>query len=156
MTLKFMFMLPKLARKQKNPNGSLYTKSFAILTIVCSQSYNLLQNFHKYVLIFIYITMWFLNWLGRSQQRFSRFRFRSARLGLHLETVRRNVCRKIQDWRSEANEQTVGRKLLQPENKEVGQAKGSRQQEVFLHVHFGPYLQDFRHHHELQVSLQTF
>ena len=46
-------------------------------------------------------------------------------MGFHLETILRNVCREIRNRRSQANEQTVGRVLLQSQDKEVEQAEGT-------------------------------
>lgn len=60
---------------------------------------------------------------GRSKQRIRRFWIRSSRLGFHVKTILRNVCREIQDRCSQINEQTLGRVVLQSENKEMDETE---------------------------------
>lgn len=103
----------------------------------------------------VWLNFDYLN-LGRSKQRFRRFRFRSSRLGLYAQTIRRNVRWKIQNRRRQTHEQIVGWKFLQCQNEEMGQTKGRRQQTFIYNVHFGSDLQDFWYHHELQVSSFVF
>ena len=57
---------------------------------------------------------------GWSRQGNCRLWIWVARLGLHLEAVRRDVLIQIQDRREETDEEPLGRQVLQQQREEVG------------------------------------
>jgi hypothetical protein len=62
----------------------------------------------------------------------------------------RDVRRQVQRLHRQADEQVLGRELLQPQDQEVEQEQGGGQQEVLLHVRPRPHLHGLQLHHELQ------
>ena len=84
---------------------------------------------------FVYLTGW-------SRQGNSWIWIWSPRLGLHSEAVCRDVLLQIQDRREEADEEPVGRQILQQQGEEMGKHCQGRNLHSWFHpIHSGPHLQ---------------